>query len=530
MEDSPWTASPLFSLPDESSVPMSYVRDQILGPLEEQSYELAEIHATATYWAGVIMGYFPLPLATGGVPYHRPDTKNPQPTKEMDLKRFKAGQRGLNRVTAYQRPDSPYWYIEWFEDGQRRALNMRHYHGAPVESAEIAKAVAHNVAAQIKSERVMAMFEEVVRNRPEMAAAPFLRETQRMSAPGPMPGLEHAEHPANPNSAKGPLPEGIAEPGRDKTYGDLADAYLKAKQNELRESSLRAYRTGYNSFAEVIPYDTPLHLITREKAADAMKYLSEGRKKATKGKRVNLDDSTMKTRSTHFKTLFTWANGAGWTTRDFLFDMSAHKSDHVHREVKGRCYTDEEFQALLEIAPEKDWIIAFFFWWSWDSGQRIVCQTLLEGHWMEFRTREDGTEVCLITVPAGADKNKEEYTAILKTPEAVALAHRAAEECEANGGPLFPVTASDSWTERRTKDENLANRLRKRLRKVEKAAGVESVHRRSFHGSKSQFATRYFRAGELAYAARVSNTDEATLMKWYARLNGEIDIEALPAA
>lgn len=62
------------------------------------------------------------------------------------LWRYATGQKSVNRVTVYERPDSPHLYIEWYDDDSRHQESLRSATGKPVTDKKLAMRIADRVA------------------------------------------------------------------------------------------------------------------------------------------------------------------------------------------------------------------------------------------------------------------------------------------------------------------------------------------------------------------------------------------------
>ena len=105
----------LLDAPPETLVPVGWVREHILpepDPVLVQ-YRLA-LQVASSYWAGVILGELPPPLARAGRIPHGERNDHREARRQMSKAwREKFGTKGVSRVTLFTRPgESPYIYIE----------------------------------------------------------------------------------------------------------------------------------------------------------------------------------------------------------------------------------------------------------------------------------------------------------------------------------------------------------------------------------------------------------------------------------
>lgn len=73
--------------------------------------------------------------------------------RKKDLWRYTAGEKGVNRVTVYERRDSPVIQIEWWDDTGRNQKSLRTAIGEPVTDRDLAIKICERAAAAQKAKR-----------------------------------------------------------------------------------------------------------------------------------------------------------------------------------------------------------------------------------------------------------------------------------------------------------------------------------------------------------------------------------------
>lgn len=65
---------------------------------------------------------------------------------KRNLWRYAVGSKTVNRVTVYERPDSPNLYVEWYDDDGRHQESLRSATGKPVTDRKLAMEIAEHMA------------------------------------------------------------------------------------------------------------------------------------------------------------------------------------------------------------------------------------------------------------------------------------------------------------------------------------------------------------------------------------------------
>lgn len=77
----------------------------------------------------------------------------PRTVPKRTLWRYAVGSKTVNRVTVYQRGDSPNLYVEWYDDEGRHQESLRTATGKPITDKTLAMAVADRMAADQERKR-----------------------------------------------------------------------------------------------------------------------------------------------------------------------------------------------------------------------------------------------------------------------------------------------------------------------------------------------------------------------------------------
>ena len=513
--DSPWTASPLFSLPDESTVPMSYVREQILKPLQGDAAHFAITYATARYWAAVVAGDLPVPFRTGGASFHSPGTDTLDPEEmSYEPKRIKAGVRGLNRVTVFTRRDSPCWYIEWWEDGEngkreRVIRSLATVYGKPVLEEEQARMICETMSWTLQQKEA-ARLEREAADRTNALGRRILdayhSEDTRQRAPAPLPNQEYA---ARGEEKKEPLPRGILEEGRDKTFGDLVDAFIEAQKMQRRaKSTIANTRSALNKYSEHIPFDTPLHLCTDVEFYDATGELL-----------CELDPSSVHTYSGKIVTLFGWAHGKGWTAGNLLHDFNRSEAGDS-RFDSGKYYKEGEEERILAELAKEDPVSAFIGWCVLDSGPRPAEVTCMKPEWFKL-VQKGGREFLEMQVPKRVRKAGPTHTALIRTPEAIELFKEHIRPRLERDGYLFKG-ADRAGGKAASKAAGVA---RTAFNDAEARVGISHIKGRSLYAMKHRYVTKCIEAGRIDLASAGTGVAEPTLRQYYNVSERAVDHE-----
>lgn len=453
----------LWNLPDESQVPMSWVKENILEELDQNTEHFAHLAATGSYWADVICGLLPLPFApTGGAAHSATtETKPHQDLRDKNTEPIVAGRKNWNRVRAFVRNDSPYWYFQWywdFETGQSDRITRRltSWDGVPITDRAEAEQVVNIMATKVSQHRhaVETGGGGVQRHgRVDRTALPEGQVFAPMAAERPQDAA--------------PVHENTGPKGRGVSVADGIDTWIRAVEKKGRSkatisnyaSTAKRFRAEYGELCIGEVDDT--HIADWLEAMD-----KEG-----------LSASTRKGHHSNISAFFSYMADKRIVHSNPALDVLPPRQPS--RKETGKYYTKDELDLLMPViearATDRFCMVAG----AVHSGSRVA--ELMKVTPDRVDEHEDGT----VVISIGERKNGVDGKVF-----ELEIRHDWAAEAWLN----WKESAAPGEKMSDLHERYFASLIRDELREHEEAAGVETIRGRAIYAFKHDFVTTLARA------------------------------------
>lgn len=374
------------------------------------------------------------------------------------LWRFKVGQKGLNRVTVYEREAGSPLQIEWFDAAGRHRETLTNTAGHPVLDKELAEEIARRSS-------------EAQRRRREAKTA-----------------------------------EALLGQKRRRTVGELLAAYHEAREPDWKAEHRRTQRLLRGFWTQALGKATPLRDVTPDRVERVVQ--TGARAKAW----------SARTRQKHLKYIVAAMNYARkkkkWISEaEDLSAVELPKSD-----ARGPAYSREEMAALRDAAPDVGVLVAAAIEVAYATGRRLTAIRTLPVSAYRVETVA-GREVGVVTFPKETDKAGRAGEAPLTAAARRAVERLLERPAVRASGLLFP--SGDTGRReplRRKRWHSISGKdLTDLLHAVERKAEVEEVPGRAWHGIKRRTVTDQRRAygGDMGVVSRQSGTTEEVLRRIY---------------
>ena len=519
----------LLSAPAETLVPVGWIRQYLLPEPDPALVQLeVALEVASEYWAGVIRGQFRPPLARAGRLAHGESNGNHEHPHQMSRKPWREsfGQKGVSRVTIYNRPKaSPFISIEWWENGRRRGRRLE-VNGRPIPDGkpgrDVARRIARDTVDKLEGKAVADLCISLA-GRPE--AIP--EEARRLLADlVSMPPVPPSPYSVGVAAAAATLNSGTVE--------ELFDRWLEAQRNDRRLKAIAA-----RQWKEALGGTTVLKTLTPAAVNERVRKLEKERQWSPK---------TTKNRVQHLRMALGFARSK--------LEWEAPNPDSVDvpevgiPDTEELTYSPEEYDAILttgytvaeegptaivagDVDPElhptaaQALLVVAAFAIAGTLARRL--DQVLELRTAEVReTTLIGVEAFEFDFPRGTEK----ASAFKDSKKTVATINRVEHPLQyrilatllrtrgvKTSGLLFPSVPNGKSLSDKLKSVRVdQDTMREYLRKLEPLAEVSSIPRRAFHGLKRFSATQCETMEELEHLAKVSNTDLESLLVYHKRL------------
>ena len=516
----------LLDAPPETLVPVGWVREHILpepDPVLVQ-YRLA-LQVASSYWAGVILGELPPPLARAGRIPHGERNDHREARRQMSKAwREKFGTKGVSRVTLFTRPgESPYIYIEWWRDGKRIARRLE-CDGVPVSDVSVARSVARETVEKLE-DKVKEEFWMKMASKPDLIPDSV---KEMLGAPATSRRSEFAR-------GGGPGTEAAARVTNSGTVEDMFDRWMA-----VQEADMKAKTISVKQWKEALGCTTILSSLKPADLDDAVKKTTEKHKWAEK---------TRFNKIRHLRMALTYARNRMLLECPDPEELDCPKPNHPDTEAL--TYSDQDYDQLLSTAlrianselplgpetgsdgseiltPSQALLVAGALSVCGTFGRRINQTRTMTTSGVKRVTLLKEIPGFEFQFPRATEKcarfQDAKYTVATLNATQHPLQYQAVERLLATpgvqtSGLLFPsVPYGKSIMDCLSPTFVGQDTLREYLRKLERVSGVEHVEGRAYHGLKRLAATRCKTMKELKTLSLTSNTALKTLEGYHKRL------------
>ncbi len=376
------------------------------------------------------------------------------------LWRYSTGDKGVNRVTVYQRNLSPRLYIEWWDDDGRHQRSLTTATGVPIVDRNLAKRLAHRASAA------------QLRKRKQQASALL----------------------------------GVAQ---DRTLADLLRVYHDDMKDSWKPSHMKKQEMFRRFWLTQLGHATALTDITGPTCNRVVRdHVAEQKKKWSP------------TTQNHY---LRYIVDAYSYARKFLKWIGEQHDLSNVRYVKAypvsRAYSLEETRLLLAALHEVDLRAGVLGELCYYGGRRLASVLAVETPDVYLVPESvleelDGINCAVvITFLAEHDKASQRGRSVFVNDTARAIKVLLDTPLVKSTKFLFPLGDLDKPTPRsETAPPHQNYAIKRWLAPAEKLAGIEHVKGRAFHGLKRRFATD---VDDLTTASWQSGTSEATLRRTY---------------
>lgn len=516
----------LLEAPPETLVPVGWIREHLLPAPDPVlvRYRLA-LEVASLYWAGVIRGELPPPLAPAGRIAHGDGNDHHEAHPPMpNAWREKFGTKGVSRVTLFTRPgESPFIYIEWWRNGKRVTRRLE-CGGFPVDDVSVARALARETVQKLE-DRAKEEFWMSMASKPDLVPESVKR---MLGIPSARPGTERAPT----------LQSGIeiaAQAMESATVGDVFDRWLAVQDADLKAKGISA-----KQWKAALGHTTLLASVTSGDLLEKVRQTSAARgwSDKTRWNKIQHLSMAMKYARDHLNLKAPDPDSLPFSkpelpdTEDVTY--SSEDFDILLRtaldiaETEGSGYPGASCDSSTALTPSQAILVAGALSICGTFGRRIdqtrkmttakieKVKMLGKIRGLEFQFPRETEK--------GARFKDAKFTVATINEKQHPLQYRAVEillgtRGVQTSGLLFPsVPWGKSIQDKLSRRSVTQDTLRTYLRKLERTSGVEEVEDRAFHGLKRLAATRCETEKELELLVLTSNTSIDTLKNYHKKL------------